>query len=191
MTKMKRKLVGSGLCALAASMLISGSILAQSGSALGELATEGQVLIERGTSSEQAATRDAVLDGDKVVTSGGNSGATIDFIEGGNLTLFGDSATTVGTGQLQFASSGGGCFSGLSSPVDVVGSDGAALASGVTSGAVFDGVFYATCPEALAALEAAGGAGLSMFARVALIAAGIAVGAEIVDDDDDDPVHGS
>lgn len=182
------KVAGLVVSAVVGGALLTGGALAQTGSVLGELTTDGTVLIERGSASERAASRDAVFDGDKVVTSGKNSGATIEFVEGGDLTVFGDSAASVAGGQLVF-SSGGGCFSGLSSPVDILAADGTVVASGVTSGAVFDGVFHASCAQALAALDAAGG-GLSPLARTVLVATGIVIGVEILDDDDD-PVHGS
>ncbi len=173
-----------GLSVAFIATLIPGLAIAQ-GSAIGEIAIEGNVSIQRDGSSMGANSRDAVLDGDRIVTSGKQAGATVDLLEGGEVTMFGDSSLQLGQAGLDFAT-GGGCFSGLSAPIDV-SFGGASVASGVTSGAVFNGVFYESCAQALAALETAGG-GLSLLARSALVVGGVALAVEVTDDD---PVHGN
>lgn len=171
--------------ALAAAFLLSAGAAAQNGSALGELAAEGDVTIQRGTSSSPAGASDAVLEGDTIITGSGG-GASVDFIQGGDLNLFGGSSAQLTSAQLVFAS-GGGCFSSLASPVDIVAGDGSIIASGVTSGGVFNGVYYATCPQAMTALQAAGG-GMTPIVQAAIVASGALIGYEVVSDD---PVHGN
>lgn len=175
----------AGRFALAAAFLFSVGAAAQNGSALGELAAEGDVSIQRGTSTSPAGASDAVLAGDTIITGSGG-GASVNFIQGGDLNLFGGSSAQLTGTQMVFGS-GGGCFSGLAAPVDIVAGDGTVLASGVTSGGVFNGVYYAACPQALAALQAAGG-GATPIVQAAIAASGALIGYEIVNDD---PVHGN
>lgn len=157
--------------------------LAQTGSAFGELNVEGQVTVQgQGASSGQT-----ILEGDTIVTSGANSGATVELVDGGTVVLFQDSEVQVGQGQISYGSGGGGCIDGLGAPVDIV-IDGVVVAQGVTSGGVFNGTYYASCSQAVAALESAGG-GLTTLAKSALVAGGLIIGYEVVDDDD--PTHGS
>lgn len=168
-------------------VLIPGIVKAQAGSAMGDVSVSGDVSIVRDNAANPATDGDVVFHGDTITTQTSGE-ARVDLLEGGNVAVMGGSEAGFDPGQVTFGASGGGCFSELGVPFDVV-VNGQTLASGVTSGGVFDGVFYSTCDEALAAATAGGGGGLSNTAKLLLGLATIAVGAEILDDDD--PVHGN
>ena len=147
------------------------------GSAIGEVGA-GSGAFSRDNASSPANTGGVVFGGDGVSTTG--SQVRVDLLEGGDVSLLENSNVQFGDGILNFGASGGGCFTDLSGPINVV-VDGNTLASGVTSGGVFNGVFYASCPLMMAAVDNTGTQGAALSNSI-WGAFGFAAGALILDE---------
>ncbi len=173
------------LAGIAAAMLITGAAFAVGGSAIGEM-VEGVANLKRDGGSTPAGSGDVVFSGDSVVTGSGKD-ATVELLEGGKMYLMESSSVELKGGLALFGAEGGGCLSGLARPVNIV-VNGVPVATGVTSGGVFNGVFYPECAQAIAALEAAGG-GTSGLVKAFLTIGGFALAYEVTKDDN--PVHGN